>query len=137
MSTSTSALVRAVFVIHGVVTIAAAIVLAVFPAAIPSTVGIAMEPDAYLLSYFLAAAELGVGVLSIGTARVKDAAAIRLIAASFAVFHGATAILEAVHLMTNGANGILVANLVLRVIACAAFLLIALRRRRDEADQSR
>jgi hypothetical protein len=128
-----SRVVRAILIVHGIVTIAAALVLAVFPAAIPSTVGIAMEPDAYLLSYFLAAAEFGIGVLSIGAARLEDASAIRLIAVGFAVFHGATAILEVVHLVTNGVSGVLVANLVLRIVACAAFLLIALRSRRSPA----
>lgn len=51
-----------------VVTLAALVMLVVLPAAIPSTVGITIGSDEYLLSYFLTAAELGIGVLAIGAA---------------------------------------------------------------------
>ena len=84
---------RVILVVHGIVTLAAAVVLAVFPAAIPATVGIDIGVDVFLLSYFLAAAELAVGVLSIGAARLGDTAAVRLIALVFVVFHLATAAL--------------------------------------------
>lgn len=52
---------RWVFLIHGVVTMAAGVVLALFPAAIPLTVGIETDPSGYLLAYLLAAAQLGIG----------------------------------------------------------------------------
>lgn len=99
--------------------------LAVFPAAIPATVGITLEPSAYLLSYFLAAAELGIGLLSVGAARLEDQQALRLIAASFVAFHGSTAVLELVHLGMEGANAALVANVAVRAVAVAVFLLMA------------
>lgn len=116
---------RVIFLLHGVITIAAAVVLVVFPALIPASVGIAIEPAQDLLLYFLAAAELGIGMLSIGAARLADAAAIRLIAASFAVFHGATAVLEVVYLAGNGTSPMLIANVAVRVVVTAVFLLIA------------
>lgn len=53
----------------GVVTLAALVMLVVLPAAIPSTVGITIGSDEDLLSYLMTAAELGIGVLSIGAAR--------------------------------------------------------------------
>lgn len=115
---------RFLFVAHGVVTLAATVVLAVWPEAIPATVGIRMEPADHLLSYFLAAAELAIGMLSIGAARLADPRAIRLIAASFAVFHLATAVLEAVHLTWVEVTAVLVANLVVRVVVGALFALM-------------
>lgn len=122
-------LTRAVFLVHGVLTLAAAVVLVVRPAAIPATVGITIGPTEYLLSYFLAAAELGIGLLSIGAARLRDADAIRLIAGCFAVFHGATAILEVVYLLREGTSAVLIANVVVRVIATVVFVFLAWRRR--------
>ena len=46
---------RIVFIVHGVVTIAAAILLAVLPGVIPATVGIAMDRVDDLMAYLLAA----------------------------------------------------------------------------------
>lgn len=120
---------RAIFVAHGVVTLAAAVVLAVFPAAIPATVGISMGPDDVVMSYFLSAAEFGIAVISIGAARLDDAAAIRLIAFGFAVFHLSTAALELVYLAAVGVDVVLVANIVVRIVAGIVFLLIWRARR--------
>jgi hypothetical protein len=54
---------RILFLAHAAVTFAAGIVLIAAPAAIPSSVGIDMAPDHYLLSHFLGAAELAVAFL--------------------------------------------------------------------------
>ncbi|SDQ35248.1 hypothetical protein [Quadrisphaera sp. DSM 44207] len=113
---------------HGVVTLAAAVVLVVLPAAIPAIVGISMRSNEYLLSYFLAAAELGIGALSLTVPRMHDASAVWLIALSFAAFHGATAILEVVYMIMEEASAVLIANIVVRVIATVAFLLVARER---------
>lgn len=120
---------RAVFILHGVVTLAAAVVLAVVPAAIPATVGISMRFDEYLLSYLLAAAEFGIGVLSLAAVRLHDASAVRLIAVCFAVFHGATAILEVLYTAMEGVSAVLIANILVRVIVTVVFLLVARGRR--------
>jgi hypothetical protein len=116
---------RGTFIVHGVVTLAAAVVLVVVPAVIPSTAGISMDADEYLLSYLLAAAELCIAVLSLAAVRLRDASAVRLIALSFATFHGATAILEVVYTLAEGTSAVLLANIAVRVIAAVAFLLIA------------
>ena len=79
---------RALLIAHGVVTLAAAVALAAVPAAIPATVGIALQPDAFMLSYLLAAAELAIGILSLGAARLNDAAALRLVVTVFVVGFG-------------------------------------------------
>jgi hypothetical protein len=110
--------------VHGVVTLAAAIVLAAFPAAIPSTVGIVIAPADFLLTYFLAAAELGIGMISLGASRLTDAAAVRLIAAGFAAFHLATAALELLYLALNGLDAVLALNILVRIAAGTAFLLV-------------
>ena len=72
MTTRAPALLRAVFVVHGVITLAGAIVLTVLPTAIPSAVGMTVERQEYLLVYLVGAAELAVAVLSFGAARLTD-----------------------------------------------------------------
>lgn len=120
---------KALFVIHGLATLAASVVLVMSPPAIPATVGIAMEPDAFLLSYFLGAAELALAFLSIGAVRLTDAPALGLIAVAFAVFHGATAVLEMVYLTASGLSSVLVANLVIRVVFAVLFFAVWRHRR--------
>ncbi|GGI45880.1 hypothetical protein BCL57_001515 [Agromyces flavus] len=112
-----------VFIAHGVITLAAAVVLAMLPAAIPATVGIELGPDGYLLSYFLAAAELAIGVLSLGAARLTDPTAVGLIVATFVVFHLATALLELVFLFSAAPSAVLVGNLVVRLVAAVVFVV--------------
>lgn len=109
---------------HGAVTLAAAIVLAAFPTAIPATVGIVIDQEDFLLSYFLAAAELGIAVISIGASRLADATAIRLIAAGFAAFHLSTAVLELIYLVLNGLDAVLILNILVRIVAGTVFLLV-------------
>ena len=121
---------RVIFVLHGIVTLAAAAVLAIFPTAIPATVGVALAPRQYLLLYFLAAAELAIGVLSIAAARLSDPGAIRLLGVGFAIFHFSTAALEAVYLAREGLNGVLIANIVIRLIVGVVFLLVSRSGRR-------
>ncbi|KRE22875.1 hypothetical protein [Agromyces sp. Soil535] len=116
-------LLRVVFLIHGVITLAAAVVLAVLPAAIPATVGIDVGPDAFLLSYFLAAAELAIGLLSLGAAQLSDPAAVRLIVVVFVVFHLATAALEVVYLLFAPVTAVLLVNIAVRVIAAVVFIV--------------
>lgn len=127
----TPRLVKALLVAHGVVTFAAAVVLAAFPAAIPATVGIALEPDGFLLAYFLAAAELAIALLSVGAARLADPAAVRLVLVVFVVFHLATAVLELASLAVAPLSPALAANIVVRLVVAALFLLAlrAVRRR--------
>ena len=125
-----SGLLRIVLIVHGIITIAAAIVLAVAPDVIPATVGIELDSDGFLLSYFLAAAELAIAMLSLGATRLTDQAAVGLIVAVFVVFHLSTAALEAVYLLFAPVTGVLVANLAVRVIAAAIFILAWRRWRR-------
>jgi hypothetical protein len=114
---------RVLFIAHGVVTLAAAVVLAVLPAAIPATVGIAIDPEAFLLSYFLAAAELAIALLSFGAARLTDVPALRLIVTVFIVFHLSTAVLEVVFASFTAVSPVLLANIAIRIAAAALFFI--------------
>ena len=114
-------LLRPLLIVHGVVTLAAAVVLVVLPAAIPAAVGIPVGVNAYLLCYFLAAAELAIGMLSLGAVRLADVTALRLIVDVFIVFHLATAGLEVMYVVLTSENPVLLANIAVRVFVAAVF----------------
>jgi hypothetical protein len=61
---------RALLMVHGVITLAAGIVLSIAPGLIPSAVGIHLERSAYLVAYLLAGAEFGVSIMSFGGSRL-------------------------------------------------------------------
>src|SRR5690242_18382408 len=123
-TTRAPALLRAVFVIHGVITLAGAVVLIVFPTAIPSAVGMAVERQEYLLVYLVGTAELAVAVLSFGAARLTDPAALRLIVATFSVLHGASGIVDLIYMAVTQVNTTMIANAVARFAVAAVFLLV-------------
>src|SRR4051812_5421196 len=85
---------RTLLLIHGFITLAAGTVLAIVPGLIPSTVGIHLEPRAYLVAYLLAGAEFGFATPSFAGSRLIDPRALRLIVWSCIVFHGSSGILE-------------------------------------------
>ena len=114
---------RILLIVHGIITMAAAVVLAVLPAAIPATVGISIDVEGWLLSYFLAAAELAIALLSLGAVRLGNAAALRLIFDVFIVFHLSTAALEVLYLALTEVTPVLVANVAIRLVASALFLI--------------
>lgn len=113
---------RIVFVVHGLITLAGAVVLMVFPTAIPSIVGIALERQDYLLVYLVGAAELAVAVLSFGAARLTDRAALGLIVATLVVLHSASGILDLVYMALTTANAAMIGNTVLRFAVVAVFI---------------
>jgi hypothetical protein len=115
---------RVVFVVHGLITLAGAVVLAVFPTAIPSAVGITVERPQYLLVYLVGAAELAVAVLSFGATRLTDEAALRLVVTTFVVLHGASGVLDLVYMGVIGPNTTVIANTVLRFTVVAVFLFV-------------
>ena len=117
-------LLRAVFVVHGIITLAGAVVLTVFPTVIPSAVGITLERPEYLLVYLVGAAELAVAVLSFGATRLTDRAALRLVVTTFVVLHAASGVLDLVYMGVIGLNATIIANTVLRFTVAAVFLLV-------------
>lgn len=123
-------MLRVVLAVHAVLTFAAGVVLVVAPAAIPATVGITIEPSAYLLCYLLAAAELGIAALSWSARSISDARALRAILVSFVVMHAATGVLE-IYAFTRGLGAAIWANVALRVVVVAVFGVFAARQRVD------
>jgi hypothetical protein len=113
---------RKLLIIHGVVTLAAAIVLALSPGLIPSMVGIRLAPNADLLAYLLAGAEFGIAFLSFGGSRLADPQALRLMAGGCIVFHGTSGLLEAYAAWQQVGNPWLVANIVARIVIVALFV---------------
>jgi hypothetical protein len=115
---------RAVFAVHGAITLAGAFVLVVFPTAIPSAVGITITRPGYLLVYLVAAAELAVAVLSFGAIRITDWAALRLIVTTLVVLHSASGVLDMVYMALTEPDATLIANTVLRFTVVAVFLVV-------------
>jgi len=115
---------RAVFVVHGLITFAGAIVLTAFPTAIPAVAGITITRPDYLLVYLVAAAEFAVAVLSFGATRITDWAALRLIVTTFVVLHLVSGVLDLVYMGQTEVNGRLLVNTVLRFTVVAVFLAV-------------
>src|ERR1700752_2100025 len=115
---------RAVFALHGLVTLAGAVVLMVFPNAIPSAVGITITRPDYLLVYLVAAAELAVAVLSFGAIRITDWAPLRLIVTTLVVLHLTSGILDIVYMALTEPNATMISNTVLRFAVAAVFLAV-------------
>ncbi len=123
---------RAVFAIHGVITLAGAVVLTVFPTAIPSAVGIDITRTEYLLVYLVAAAELAVAVLSFGAIRITDWAALRLIVTTLVVLHATSGILDIAYMALTQPSPRMTANTVLRFAVVAVFLIVWWAARRHQ-----
>jgi hypothetical protein len=115
---------RTLLVVHGFITLAAGIVLAVAPGLIPGTVGVPLEPGSWLVAYLLAGAEFGIATLSFGGSRLTDPRALRLIAWSCIVFHGSTGVLE-VYAYTRGVSPVVLGNVAARVIIIALFAYLS------------
>jgi hypothetical protein len=123
---------RAVFAVHGVITLAGAVVLILFPTAIPSAVGITITRPDYLLVYLVAAAELAVAVLSFGAIRITDWAALRLIVTTLVVLHATSGVLDIVYMALTRPNATMITNTVLRFAAVAVFLVVWWAARRHQ-----
>jgi len=119
---------RLLFLAHGLITLAAAIVLVVAPGLIPSVVGISLERNADLVAFLLAGAEFGFAVLSFGASRLADARALRLIALSCIAFHGSSGILE-IYAYFQGVGPAILANVAARLIIVGLFLALSRTRR--------
>jgi len=123
---------RAVFLVHGLITFAGFVVLAVFPTAIPSMVGITLERSDYLLVYLVAAAELAVAVLSFGAVRITDWAAVSLIVTTLVVLHATSGILDVVYMVLTHPNATMVSNTVLRFAVAAVLVVVWWAARRHQ-----
>ena len=109
----------ALFALNSVAALAAAIVLAFWPGAIPSVAGIALDPSQNLLAYLLAAAELAFAVLAALAIRAEDAEVKRLTAGVLITFHAGSAVAGAAA-VTQGAGVVVALNVAVRVLMVAA-----------------
>ena len=123
---------RVVFALHGLITLAGAVVLTVFPAAIPAMVGITITRGGYLLVYLVAAAELAVAVLSFGAIRITDWAAVTLIVTTLVVLHATSGVLDVVYMALTQPTATMVSNTVVRFVVVAVFLVVWRAARRHQ-----
>lgn len=107
--------------IHAALTFAAGAVLIAAPAAIPSAVGIHVDPSAYLVCYLLGSSELGLAVLSFLSRRLEDANAVRVVCWTLIVVHASTAIVEVYAFARGGAAVGIWANVALRILVVVLF----------------
>jgi hypothetical protein len=106
--------------VHGAITLAAGIVLAIAPGLIPSTIAIQLQPSAYVLAYLLSGAEIGFAVLSFGGARLTGTHALRLIVWSCIAFHGMSGVLET-YAWIEGVSVAVLGNVAFRLLVIALF----------------
>jgi len=111
---------KALLLVHGLITFAASIVLIIAPSAIPKTVNINISPNEYLLCYFLGASELCIAFLSVFARKIEDRSSLRLISAAFIVFHISTGAMEMVAL-ANGLSSKIIFNVFLRILISILF----------------
>jgi hypothetical protein len=123
---------RVVFALHGMITLAGAVVLMAFPRAIPSMVGITITRPDYLLVYLVAAAELAVAVLSFGAIRIVDWAALRLIVTTLVVLHATSGVLDVVYMALTQPNATMISNTVLRFVVVTVLLVVWWMARRHQ-----
>jgi hypothetical protein len=112
---------RRLLLVHALLTFAAGLVLIFLPGLIPGTVSIQLTKDQYLLCYFLGAAEIALAYLSFLSRKLIDVRSLRLVSATFIVFHGLTGLLE-FFAFIQGSDSKIVGNIVLRIIIVLLFI---------------
>ena len=119
---------RNLLAIHAFISLAAGVVLIALPAYIPKSVGISLPPGAYLLSYFLGAAEIALAFLSYYSRNVTDVKNLRLICLTLIVFHATTAAVE-VYAFSQGTSANIWINIAVRLAVVFLFWYYGLRKR--------
>jgi hypothetical protein len=109
------------FIIHAIITFAAGFALIFAPGMIPASVGIHLEPSAYLICYLLGAAELSIGVLSIYGSSLRHSDPLRIVVVTVVFFHVSSAIVEVLALI-RGVSPMLLVNIAVRILAVALFV---------------
>jgi prepilin signal peptidase PulO-like enzyme (type II secretory pathway) len=125
---------KRLLIFHALITLLASLVLVIFPALIPGTVGIKLAASHSVLCYLLAAAELSMAFLSWQARRLKDVPALQIIIYTFIIFHLATAALEMYALM-QGIDKALIGNIAARMVISALFYYWGIVKIRDQRRQ--
>lgn len=119
---------RILLVVNAVATLAAGVVLLLFPAAIPATVGIVLPSEANFVAWLLGSAELGLAALCALALRLTDRGALRLVAWTMLVSHLSAALADALALAQGLAPVAIGTNLAIRLLMAALFWWLGLRR---------
>jgi hypothetical protein len=109
----------ALFALNAVAAMAAATVLALWPAAIPAAAGISIDRSQNLLPYLLAAAELAIAALAALAIRARSAEAERITVGVLIIFHLGSAA-AGIAVVLQGAGVVVVFNIVVRVLLVIA-----------------
>ncbi|MFC3653114.1 hypothetical protein ACFONN_16260 [Dyella humi] len=105
---------------HASITFAAGVVLVAAPALIPSTVGIHLNPNEYLLAYLLAGTELGLAALSYNGRNLRHPEVRRVVVMPCIVVHASSAALE-VLAFAHGVSSVILVNAFVRIIVVGLF----------------
>lgn len=124
---------RVLLIAHAGLTLAAGAVLIAAPELIPSAVGIRLEPNAYLVCYLLAAAELSVSVLSWGARNLTNRQALRIIITAFIVMHAASGVLE-IYAFVDGLGAAIWGNVAARAVVVFLFAYFGLYKMPQKTD---
>lgn len=106
---------------HAIITFAAGAVLIAAPALIPSTVGVHLNPNEYLVAYLLAGTELGLAALSYNGRNLRCPEVRRVVVVPCIVVHASSAALE-VFAFANGVSSVILINVFVRIIVVGLFL---------------
>jgi hypothetical protein len=112
--------INKLLIFHAIITLAAGLVLIVYPPLIPATVNIELHQNQFLLCYFLAAAELALAYLSFYGSKRTDFATLRMVTFTMIIFHSATLLLE-LFALANGLSPKIIANIVARIVIIGLF----------------
>jgi hypothetical protein len=119
---------RRLFIINAVATFAAGVVLFLWPELIPGTIGIHLQPSAYLLCYLLGASELAMAALCFFGVTLREPAALQAVVITFIVFHAASGLAGAMA-VAQGAPNAVWWNVALRGVMILLFIRYGLLRR--------
>ncbi|RYE25559.1 MAG: hypothetical protein EOP51_03665 [Sphingobacteriales bacterium] len=111
---------RLLLLIHGIITLAAGIVLIIAPALIPSTVDITLSKEQYFLSYLVGTSELAIAFLSFAGRNITDIKSAHIIVWTLIIFHAATALVE-VYAYAHGLSNKILPNVALRAVISLLF----------------
>jgi hypothetical protein len=125
---------RWLLVVNAAASLAAAVVLATAPGAIPAAVGVALERSQYLIAYLLAAAELSISTVCVLALRSKAATAIGQAVRVLIVFHAASG-LAGLAAMARGASPSIAWNVAVRLAMIAALAWFAGKSRAASAGE--
>lgn len=106
---------------HAIITFAAGVVLVAAPALIPSTVGVHLNPNEYLLAYLLAGTELGLAALSYNGRNLRYPEVRRVVVVPCIVVHASSAALE-FFAFAQGVSSVIFVNVFVRIIVVGSFV---------------